>query len=311
MLTDLWASKDEPQAVEEGAEEVEDDTIVESSASSSTSTEPVTAAPVTTTAPRDTPLTDVADTNNMESPTQAPKSKTQPPSPAPTPASNTASTIDMSDYNLDDLDLLQNGDNIASMDGVNGASQQVLYFLASSCMLAVGFLGWVREQQIFHIWMVQGALFGVLSALSMTISDFGTLILRTLSVHCFLVEAIFLLWLRSTLRPLEELKLLSYALWAADLFFAVGTIVQIALVYWLHFSDGEALYELNYADGDVFSSWCWGISAMLHLVGTVYLTTNQKVNRSIEESLLKEEENEDGERYSIQHGHHVTNVVLP
>lgn len=171
--------------------------------------------------------------------------------------------------------------------------------MAAICFLMVGVLNWLRERQVFHIWMVQGGVFGILAALCMNWSDFASLLLQTVSVHCFLLEAVFMLKLRATLRPVEGLETMSYALWGADLLYAAGAIIQVVLVYWLHV-DGEASDETSLAYCEVFASWFWFFTAVIYTKNNMALANKRIQEDAMAPTLTIERRHPNGEKYTIR-----------
>ena len=156
------------------------------------------------------------------------------------------------------------------------------------------------------MWMVQGGVFGILSALMMAFSDFASLLLQTVSVHCFLIQAFFMLKIRKTIRPIEGMQYLSRALWGADLFFAAGAFTQVILVYWLH-GDGEAYYNVNLAKGEVVAAWFWFFTGVLYTTNTMFLANRSLVQdfgadgeSVVSRTLTITRQHPNGESYTIR-----------
>lgn len=156
-------------------------------------------------------------------------------------------------------------------------SEAITLFFASFCFMVAGVMNWIREKQVFHMWMVQGGVFGVLAALTMGFSDFASLLLQTVSVHCFLLQSVFMLRLRKTIRPVEGLENISKALWCADILFCAGAFLQVVMVYWLH-GDSNAYYDLGLGYIEVMAAWFWFFTAAIYTMNTLAL-----VNKSIHE----------------------------
>jgi len=158
---------------------------------------------------------------------------------------------------------------------IEAESNVWLLFFASSCMLLVGVLNWLRERQVYHIWMVQGGVFGILGAITLEFSDFAALLLQTVSTHCFLIQAFFMIKLRQSIRPVTGMKGVFFALWGADVLFAIGALMQVILTYCLH-ADGDAYYSVGLAKGEVMAAWFWFFTGVVYTINTMIL-----VNQSL------------------------------
>jgi hypothetical protein len=147
---------------------------------------------------------------------------------------------------------------------------QMYYLVAALCFLVTGILNWIREQQVFHIWLVQGAICMILSALCTGWTEAGAVLFRALAFHCYLVEGAFMLRLRKNIRPLEGLETLSYALWAGDGLFGSASVVSIITAYW-QIIDPNAAFDLNVARGDLLSAWLWLLASVIYMLSPFIL----------------------------------------
>ena len=141
-------------------------------------------------------------------------------------------------------------------------------------LLLTGILNWIRDEQVFHVCMVQGAASMMLSAACVTFSDMGASVFRLLAYHCYLLEGFYMLRLRRQIQPLQGLDTLSYVLWMADSLFGVGSIIGVVLAY-LEFFQPAAQFDLNVVCGRVVLSCFWVLSAALCLVCTIVLSRKQ------------------------------------
>jgi hypothetical protein len=194
---------------------------------------------------------------------------------------------------------MSDADEIIRVGDFDIETSAVTLFFAALCFMIAGIMNWIRERQVFHMWMVQGGVFGILSALTMGFSDFASLLLQTVSVHCFMLYAFFMLRLRKTIRPVEGLEQLGQALWAADILFFAGSFVSVVMVYWMHM-DEDAYYDVGLARGEVFAAWCWFFTATIYTTNTIFLA-----NKSFEEdrdsrTLTIQRKHPNGETYTIR-----------
>ena len=190
-----------------------------------------------------------------------------------------------------------------ALDSIEVESNGVTLFFAYLCMMMVGILNWLRQRQVHHMWMIQGGVFGILSTLMLSFSDFAALLLQTVAVHCFLLQAFFMVKLRKTIRPVAGMESLSIALWGADIMFAAGAFTQVVLVYWLH-ADGEAYYDVNLAKGEVVAAWFWFFTGVIYTINTMFLA-NQSLVFDDDESVISRtltitRQHPNGDSYTIR-----------
>ena len=225
-------------------------------------TKPQTLAPVTT---KPTPVP----------PTEAPKpEKTAPPTKVkPTVAPNSdesPGTLPSQSSFLKRVQYLEQ-EGLMPMEFIDIPMWKILLAIASLFFLAVGAINWIREEQVFHIWLVQGSVCMIFSALCLPFSESGSILFKTVGYHCYLIEGGYLLRLRKAIRPLDGLQTMSYALWAADFMFGASSIVNIIMSYW-QFCNADAVYDVNLGYGEVLSAWLWMFASLVYLLSTTILS---------------------------------------
>jgi len=178
-------------------------------------------------------------------------------------------------------------------------SEAITLFFAAFCFMVAGVMNWIRERQVFHMWMVQGGVFGVLAALTMGFSDFAFLLLQTVSAHCFLLQSIFMLRLRKTIRPVEGLENFSRALWGADILFCAGAFLQVVQVYCLH-ADSDAYYAVGLGYCEVLAAWCWFFTASIYTMNTLALVNKRIEEDSHSRTLTIQRQHPNGDSYTIR-----------
>ena len=151
---------------------------------------------------------------------------------------------------------------------------KILLAVASLFFLAVGAINWIREEQVFHIWLVQGSVCMIFSALCLPFSESGSILFKTVGYHCYLIEGAYLLRLRKAIRPLDGLQTMSYALWAADFMFGASSIVNIIMSYW-QFINADAVYDVNLGYGEVLSAWLWMFASLVYFLSTTVLAKKE------------------------------------
>lgn len=192
-------------------------------------------------------------------------------------------------YQYRDVDIDDEQDDIVA--------DQVMLFFAAASFMAVGVMNFFRERQVFHIWMVQGGVFGILAALCMQASSFATLMLQTVSVHCFLIEAIFMLRARRTKDANNGMQ---FAGWTADILFAMGAVMHVIMVYWQH-GDDKAYASVRLAKTGVVSAWLWLICAGIQSYCTIVaLAQRMEEQTIINQHHHSESLHPNGERYTIK-----------
>ncbi|CAB9528893.1 expressed unknown protein [Seminavis robusta] len=192
-----------------------------------------------------------------------------------------------------------NDDEFMKIGDMDIETNAVLLFFAALSFLIVGIISWLRERQVFHIWMVQGGVWGILSALTMGFSSFASLLLQTVSVHCFLLESVFMLKLRATIRPVEGSERMTYALWGADVSYAIGAVIQVALVYVLHL-DSDAYYDVGVGYAEVFAAWFWFIAAVIYSYHTMSVANKGIEEDSATRTLTIQRQHANGDTYTIR-----------
>jgi len=216
----------------------------------------------------------------VAAPTSAPRAPTSTAAPTKAPTSN--EKFDIQAYSavyLSKDDYLEQ-ESLMPLGIMGIPIWYVLSALASLFFVAVGAINWVREEQVFHIWLIQGSVCMILNAVCLNFSETGSIIFQTLGYHCFLIEGAYLLRLRKAIRPLDGLETMSYALWGADFMFGSSSLVSVLLSYWKYF-DADAEYNLNVGYGGVFTSWLWMFTSIIYGLCTLVLS-KKNVERYID-----------------------------
>jgi hypothetical protein len=244
-----------------------------------------TEAPTVAPMPKDTPRKSTnatakpaerGDTDNVEtgSPTQstsaAPTASPTIPRKAPKKATGQPANVTTLETRFPSKgEYLYNDVAMTVMD-VEVSWTQIYYLVAALCFLVTGIVNWIREQQVFHIWLVQGSICMVLSALCTGLTEAWAVLFRALAFHCYLIEGVFMLRLRKNIRPLDGLETLSYALWAGDGLFGSASVVSIITAYW-QYIDPNAVFDLNVARGDLVSAWLWLLASVIYMISPFIL----------------------------------------
>ncbi|CAB9522592.1 expressed unknown protein [Seminavis robusta] len=159
---------------------------------------------------------------------------------------------------------------ILSIMEIDVTLTQLYIFFASFCFLVAGTVNWIREAQVFHIWLVQGSISMMLSAVCVGFSEGGAILFRALAYHCYLLEGAFMLKLRKSIRPIDGIETLSYALWVADGMFGSSSVVSIVTTYW-QFIDADAAFDLNVALAQELSAWLWLLASFVYMLSPFIL----------------------------------------
>lgn len=205
--------------------------------------------------------------------TPAPTLKlTRKPTPSPTPRPTVAPVPYNDDFVLLTREEYFDDDIVVSVGGfVDIAMTQIYLLIASFCFFIFGALNWVRDEQVFHVCMVQGAFFMMISAVFVGVSEGYAVIFHSLAYHCFFLEGVYMLQLRKRIRPLAGLDTLALALWLADGLFGAGAVLDVVVDYW-QFMDFSAEYDMNLASAKVLSAGLWFVSAIITFLSTIVLS---------------------------------------
>ena len=111
----------------------------------------------------------------------------------------------------------------------------------------------------------------ILSAACVGFSEAYAAIFQSLAYHCYFLEGIYMLRLRKSIRPLDCLDTISYALWLADGLFGAGSVLGVVMGYW-QFLSVDAEFDMNLASGKVLSAGLWLVSAMICMLSTYALS---------------------------------------
>jgi len=227
-----------------------------------------------------TPVVSDADTKETKPPSKPASDKTtQTPltTIAPTPQSSTTKNENsavMASSETDEIypskEEVLGEEALFSVGPASVSLEDIVGIVAALCFLVVGVLNWSREEQVFHIWLVQGSVSMMLSIACTSFSETSSMLFRTLAFHCYLIEGAFMLRLRYSIRPLHGLQTLSYSLWAADCLFGSSTVVSVAVSYWQLF-DADAKFALSLAFCKIVSAWLWLFAAVIYLLGALVL----------------------------------------
>lgn len=97
----------------------------------------------------------------------------------------------MTDYDVtyDDDNLIQIGTTEYQI-----TKYQVIYFIASFCFALAGLLDIIDERKLYNLFRLFGGLFGMVSAMVLSVNELASSITNAISVHLYLFDAIGILW---------------------------------------------------------------------------------------------------------------------
>jgi len=97
----------------------------------------------------------------------------------------------MTDYDVtyDDDKLLQIGTTEYQI-----TKYQVIYFIASFCFALAGLFDIIDERRWYNLFRLFGGLFGMVSAIVLSVNELASSVTNAISVHLYLFDAICILW---------------------------------------------------------------------------------------------------------------------
>ena len=71
---------------------------------------------------------------------------------------------------------------------------QFIYFIASECFALAGLLDIIDERRWYNLFRLFGGLFGMVSAIVLSVNELASSVTNAISVHLYLFDAICILW---------------------------------------------------------------------------------------------------------------------
>jgi hypothetical protein len=93
------------------------------------------------------------------------------------------------DGTYDDDNLLQIGTTEYQI-----TKYQFIYFIASFCFALAGLLDIIDERRWYNLFRLFGGLFGMVSAIVLSVNELASSVTNAISVHLYLFDAICILW---------------------------------------------------------------------------------------------------------------------
>jgi hypothetical protein len=97
---------------------------------------------------------------------------------------------------MTDYDVIYDDDNLIQIGTTEYqiTKYQFIYFIASECFALAGLLDIIDERKLYNLFRLFGGLFGMVSAIVLSVNEFASIIANALSVHLYLFDAIGILW---------------------------------------------------------------------------------------------------------------------
>eukprot|EP00978_Attheya_sp_CCMP212_P004598 scaffold10034_cov53-Attheya_sp.AAC.1 len=152
---------------------------------------------------------------------------------------------------------------------------QMLFFVAAFSFVITGALAMARVGGCLDSIMLVAGIFGLASAMTLHHDERITLILSSISVHLFCLEAITVIF-RGTFSGS-----LKYWFWLSDGCFLLATTLEVALSYAYAFNK----FNIPLARLSMFSSTLWLVSSLIFIGTAIHM---RRHNESFEESLKLE-----------------------
>ena len=141
---------------------------------------------------------------------------------------------------------------------------QILYFSAAFGFILVGIVDSFHYPWFLGAFMILAGCFGVVSAMLVEEDEDLSLIFNMVSVHLFCIEAFFLYCKHSFFGALK------IVMGIADLFFIIGTLVDVVLSY-LYWAERSNIRVARVA---IFSACCWLVTGIIYTGTTIYIRMN-------------------------------------
>lgn len=190
-------------------------------------------------------------------------------------------------------DALSDDDNVFYVSSSNTwvSRYMIIYFAAALCFCMMGIVDWIREGRFFHVCMVLAGIFGLVSSMLVESNEVASNIFNLVSVHFFLLEGVNIirgriqnlsqqrqgdshkypgtlaLQLPSAAEAAKPLWWIPKTLWAAEILFVFGALIDCILSYFYF----QPLAEFNWAlaKAFLFSTVLWLAAALLYSAVTI------------------------------------------
>jgi hypothetical protein len=149
---------------------------------------------------------------------------------------------------------------------------QMLFFVAALSFVITGALGMARVGGCLHSTMLMAGIFGLASAMTLHHNERTTVILNSISVHLFCLEAITILFRNRTFSGI-----LKFWFWLGNGLFLLATTLDVALSYAFAFNK----FNIPLARLSVFTSTLWLVSSLIYIGTAIYM---RRHDDSFEES---------------------------
>jgi hypothetical protein len=141
----------------------------------------------------------------------------------------------MTDYDVtyDDDNLIQIGTTEYQI-----TKYQVIYFIASFCFALAGLLDIIAERRWYNLFRLFGGLFGMVSAIVLSVNELASSMTNAISVHLYLFDAIGILWSHymlsgTTISMLENSIVITIVIIIGLMSYLLGTLsdVVVSILY--------------------------------------------------------------------------------
>eukprot|EP00545_Synedropsis_sp_CCMP1620_P003228 CAMPEP_0119015270 /NCGR_PEP_ID=MMETSP1176-20130426/10725_1 /TAXON_ID=265551 /ORGANISM="Synedropsis recta cf, Strain CCMP1620" /LENGTH=283 /DNA_ID=CAMNT_0006968549 /DNA_START=54 /DNA_END=905 /DNA_ORIENTATION=- len=165
-------------------------------------------------------------------------------------------------YNETDIEAWED-DYIFQVNDAWVTRYMMFYFAAAMCFLATGLLSWWSDREWFSIMMIIAASFGIASSMLIVKNEWLSIVFNSVSVHLFALEAFTILATRRA----------KYRwLFAADIFFMAGNVMDVVLSYF-HVND---TFELPHARTAIAAAFFWLACSVVYLGTVIYGRVRQR-----------------------------------
>lgn len=153
------------------------------------------------------------------------------------------------------------GDDYVFQAGNSWVSQaQIVYAIAALSFVITGFIDLFAYPGLLGIFFILAGAFGLVSAFLLEEDEHLSNVFNLVSVHLFLLEAVGLLTRRSFFGGLK------FWVRVADLFFALGAVLDVALSYVNLFNKSN----ISLARLEVSSQVFWLVCSLIYIGATFY-----------------------------------------
>eukprot|EP01083_Nonionella_stella_P035341 96471_1 len=141
----------------------------------------------------------------------------------------------------------------------------MLYIVASVGFVTVGLLHWIIVRKLYPGLYVVGGLFGFISAVYdyISINVVVSAIFSAVSIHCFFLMSIALIWHR-----VKEERHCHVFLWVAEVAFWIGSVIEVVLSY-VYIFDTWAEFRIEVSILNAVAQSLWVVCGLLYTIYTL------------------------------------------